>query len=72
MDKRSQWAVFRGRILIIVGVMCLLSAMFLPDQIPTGLAPLVIVFGVGFVALAIPWRIWRNLPAWFHRDDTWL
>ena len=48
-----------------------LVAMFLPDQIPAQLAPLVVVFGVGFIALAVPWRIWRNLPAWFRREDTW-
>jgi hypothetical protein len=72
MDKRSQWLVFRGRLLVIVGVASLLVAMFLPSQIPEPLAPLVVVFGVGFIALAIPWRIWKNLPSWFHRDDTWL
>ena len=72
MDKRKRWLAFRGRFLIIVGVTSLLVAMFLPDQIPAQLAPIVVVFGVGFIALAIPWRIWRNLPAWFHRDDTWL
>ncbi len=72
MDKRSQWLVFRGRLLVIVGVASLLVAMFLPEQIPAPLGPLVIVFGVGFIALAIPWRIWKNVPTWFHRDDTWL
>jgi hypothetical protein len=71
MDKRSQWLVFRGRLLVIVGVASLLVAMFLPSQIPEPLAPLVVVFGVGFIALAIPWRIWKNLPSWFHREDTW-
>jgi len=55
-----------------VGVTALLVAMFLPDQIPTQLAPLVVVFGIGFIFLAVPWRVWRNLPSWFHRDDTWL
>ena len=72
MDKRSQWLVFRGRLLVIVGVASLLVAMFLPSQIPEPLAPLVVVFGVGFIALAIPWRIWKNLPSWFYREDTWL
>jgi hypothetical protein len=72
MDKRSQWLVFRGRLLVIVGVASLLIAMFLPSQIPEPLAPLVVVFGVGFIALAIPWRIWKKLPSWFHREDTWL
>ena len=72
MDKRSQWLVFRGRLLVIVGVASLLVAMFLPSQIPEPLGPLVVVFGVGFIALAIPWRIWKNLPSWFHRKDTWL
>ncbi|HIA71817.1 MAG TPA: hypothetical protein EYO01_03830 [Phycisphaerales bacterium] len=72
MDKRSQWIVFRGRLLVIVGVASLLVAMFLPEQIPEPLSPLVIVFGVGFIALAVPWRIWKNVPTWFHRDDTWL
>jgi hypothetical protein len=72
MDKRKRWLAFRGRLFIIVGVAALLVAMFLPDQIPAQLAPLVVVFGVGFIALAVPWRIWRNLPAWFRREDTWL
>ncbi|MBT4529745.1 MAG: hypothetical protein HOC27_00935 [Phycisphaerae bacterium] len=72
MDKYKRWTVIRGRMLIIVGVASLLVAMFMPDQIPAGLAPLVVVFGVGFIALSIPWRVWNKLPAWFHRDDTWL
>ena len=72
MDKRSQWLVFRGRLLVVVGVASLVVAMFLPEQIPASLGPLVIVFGVGFIALAVPWRIWKNIPTWFHRDDTWL
>ena len=72
MDKQKRWIVFRGRLLIIVGVASLLVAMFLPDKVPSGLEPLVVVFGVGFIALAIPWKVWRNLPRWFRRDDTWL
>ena len=72
MDKRKRWLVFRGRLLIIVGVTALLVAMFLSDQIPAQLTPLVVLFGIGFIFLAVPWRIWRNLPAWFHREDTWL
>ena len=71
MDKRKRWLAFRGRLFIIVGVAALLVAMFLPDQIPAQLAPLVVVFGVGFIALAVPWRIWRSLPAWFRSDDMW-
>ncbi len=72
MDKRSRWLAFRGRLLIIVGIAALLVAMFLPNQIPGPLAPLVVVFGVGFIALAVPWRVWRKLPSWFRREDTWL
>ena len=72
MDKRSRWPAFRGRLLIFVGVTALLVAMFLPHQIPEPLAPLIIVFGVGFIALAIPRRVWRKLPEWFRGDDTWL
>jgi len=71
MEQRKRWLVFRGRVLIIIGVMSLLVAMFLPHQIPDPLTPLVVVFGVGFIALAVPWRIWRNLPSWFNRNDTW-
>ena len=71
MDKRKRWLAFRGRLLIFIGVIALLVAMFLPEKIPAQLAPLVVVFGVGFIALAVPWRIWRNLPSWFRRDDTW-
>ena len=54
MDKRKRWAVIRGRLLIVVGAASLLVAMFMPTQIPEGLAPLVIVFGVGLIALSIP------------------
>ncbi len=72
MDKRKRWPAFRGRILILVGVVCLLVAMFLPHQIPEPFAPLIVLFGVGFIALAVPWRIWKKLPEWFKRDDTWL
>ena len=72
MEKRKRWLVIRGRLLITVGVISLLTAMFLSHLIPEPLAPLIVVFGVGLIALAVPWRIWRNLPSWFHRDDTWL
>ncbi len=72
MDKRTRWAAFRGRLLILVGVIALITAMFLSHQIPKPLAPLIVVFGVGFILLAIPKRIWMKFPEWFHRDDTWL
>jgi uncharacterized membrane-anchored protein len=72
MDKRKRWLVFRGRLFIIVGVAAILAAAFLPSQIPDGLYPLVIVFGIGLIALAVPFRVLRNLPVWFKRDDTWL
>jgi hypothetical protein len=72
MDKRRRWLAFRGRLFVIVGVTALLAAMFLPHKIPAALEPLIVVFGVGFVALAVPWRIWKGLPSWFRRDDTWL
>ena len=72
MDQRSRWQAFRGRLLMLVGVIALLTAMFLPHQIPEPLAPLIVVFGVGFILLAIPSRIWTKFPEWFHRDDTWL
>ena len=72
MDTRNRWPAIRGRLLIFVGVIALLTAMFLPHRIPEPFAPLIVVFGVGFIALAIPWRIWRKLPGWFRRDDTWL
>ena len=72
MEKRKRWLAIRGRLLITVGVTSLLTAMFLSHLIPEPLAPLIVVFGVGLIALAVPWRIWRNLPSWFHRDDTWL
>ncbi len=72
MDKRKRWLAFRGRLFVIVGITALLVSMFLPDQIPEPLSPLVIVFGVGFIVLSIPWRIWQNLPSWFLRDDRWM
>ncbi len=72
MEKRKRWVAFRGRLFIIVGVTAMLIAMFLPNQIPGGLSPVVVVFGVGFIALAVPARVWRKLPEWFRREDTWL
>ena len=72
MDKRKRWLAFRGRLFVIVGITALLVSMFLPDQIPEPLSPLVIVFGVVFIVLSIPWRIWQNLPYWFLRDDRWM
>ena len=72
MDRRRRWLAFRGRLLIIVGVAALLVAMFLPNQIPEPLTPFVVIVGVGFIALAIPVRVWRKLPSWFRSDDTWM
>jgi hypothetical protein len=72
MEKCKRWVAFRGRLFIIVGVTAMLIAMFLPHQIPAGLSPLVVVFGVGLIALAVPVRVWRKLPEWFRREDTWL
>ena len=31
-----------------------------------------VVFGVGFILMAIPARILKKLPEWFTRDDTWM
>ena len=72
MDKRKRWRAFRGRVFIIVGVTAMLTAMFLTNRSSVVFAPLLIVFGIGFIALAVPWRVWRNLPEWFRRDDSWL
>lgn len=72
MDTRKRWLVFRGRLFVMVGVIAMLISMFLYDKIPAGLSPLVVVFGVGMIALAVPSRVWRNLPSWFRREDTWL
>ena len=72
MDWRKRWVVFRGRLFIIVGVTAMLTSMFLDDKIPPGFSPLLIVFGVGMIALAIPARVWRGLPSLFRREDTWL
>ena len=72
MDKRKRWIAFRGRVFIIVGVTAMLTAMFLTNKSSVVFTPLLVVFGVGFIALAVPWRVWRNLPEWFRRDDSWL
>ena len=72
MDKRKRWAIIRGRVFMLLGIASLLIAMFATNQIPAGLSPLLVVFGVGFIALAIPYRVWKNMPTWFNRDDTWL
>ena len=72
MDKRSQWVAFRGRLLVVIGVASLIAAVFASDAIPEPLVPLVTLFGIAFILLAIPTRVWGKLPRWFHRDDTWL
>jgi predicted membrane channel-forming protein YqfA (hemolysin III family) len=72
MDWRKRWVAFRGRVFIIVGLTAMIIAMFLYDKIPAGLSPLVVVFGVGMIALAVPSRFWRSLPSRFRREDTWL
>jgi len=72
MDKRKRLIAFRGRVFIIVGVTAMLTAMFHTNKSSVVFTPLLVVFGVGFIALAVPWRVWRNLPEWFRRDDSWL
>ena len=72
MDKRSQWVIYRGRVYVVLGTLCLFVAIFIPNQIPEGLAALVVGFGVGFISLAIPRRVWKKFPQWFSRDDSWL
>jgi len=64
--------VFRGKLLVIVGVAALIVVIFMPDQVPESLTPLVVLFGVGFIAMAVPPRLWKRVPDMFHRDDTWL
>jgi hypothetical protein len=46
--------------------------MFLPEGVPQSLSPLLVVFGVGFIIMAIPSRILKKLPEWFRRDDSWM
>jgi hypothetical protein len=72
MIKSKRWRIIRGRVLMLLGIASLLIAMFNSGEIPTELTPIVVVFGVGFIALAIPFRVWKNMPSWFNRDDTWL
>jgi len=71
MDKRNRWIAFRGRLLVLMGVLSLGSAIFLADGFPQYL-PILVLFGVGFIAMAVPRRLWRQLPAWLRRDDSWL
>ncbi|MDP6693513.1 MAG: hypothetical protein QF444_04225 [Phycisphaerales bacterium] len=71
MDKRNRWKAFRGRVLVLMGIFSLGSAIFLADNFPHYL-PILVLFGVGFIAMAVPKRVWRNLPSWFNRDDSWL
>lgn len=72
MDKRGQWVAFRGRLLVIIGAASLITAVFASDAIPGSLTPLVTLFGIGFILMAIPTRIWGKIPKWFHRDDSWM
>ena len=62
---------FRGRVLVLVGIFSLGSAIFLADNFPQYL-PMLVLFGVGLIAMAVPKRVWKNVPAWFRRDDSWL
>ena len=70
MVQRNRWFVYRGRILVIVGITSLVSVMFLPEEVPQSLSPLLVVFGVGFIIMAIPNRISKKLPELFRRDDS--
>ena len=71
MDKRNRWRAFRGRLLIFLSIFSLLRAIFLADDYPQYL-PILVLFGVGFVAMAVPKRLWRKLLDWLRRDDSWL
>ena len=72
MAQRNLWFIYRGRILVVVGITSLVSVMFLPEEVPQSLSPLLVVFGVGFIIMAIPSRILKKLPDWFRRDDSWM
>ncbi|MBT4583756.1 MAG: hypothetical protein HOC93_01590 [Phycisphaerae bacterium] len=71
MDKRNRWLAFRGRVLVLMGLFSLGGAIFLADNFPQYL-PILVLFGVGFIAMAVPRRSWKKLPSWFRRDDSWL
>ena len=71
MDKRNRLIAFRGRVFMLVGIFSLGCAIFLADNFPQYL-PILVLFGVGFVAMGVPKRVWCKLPAWFRRDDSWL
>ena len=62
---------FRGRVFMLVGIFSLGCAIFLADNFPQYL-PILVLFGVGFIAMAVPKRVWCKVPAWFRRDDSWL
>ena len=62
---------FRGRVLVLMGIFSLSCAIFLADNFPQYL-PILVLFGVGFIAMAVPKRVWCKFPAWFRRDDSWL
>lgn len=71
MDKRNRWRAFRGRLLILMSIFSLGSAIFLADEYPQYI-PILVLFGVGFIAMAVPKRLWRKLPGWLRRDDSWM
>jgi hypothetical protein len=56
---------------MLVGIFSLGCAIFLADNFPQYL-PILVLFGVGFIAMAVPKRVWCKVPAWFRRDDSWL
>ena len=62
---------FRGRVFVLMGIFSLGCAIFLADNFPQYL-PILVLFGVGFIAMGVPKRVWCKLPAWFRRDDSWL
>ena len=71
MDQRNRWFAYRGRVLAIVGSASLLSAMFLPTDAIPSLTPFLVLFGVGFIAMALPIRILKKIPEWFKNNDSW-
>ena len=72
MDKRTSWTAFRGRTFAVIGIVSLCASMFFSEKIPEELEPMVVLFGVGFILLAVPRSAWVKLPTWFRNDDSWL
>ncbi len=71
MEWPRTWRILRGRLMMLIGIFALFMATFGTSE-GSAWTSLLVLIGVGLILLSVPPRIWRGLPAWFRRDDSWL